>query len=93
MYQGDYLGRFTRLIRANVGTMMPQHRRQSPRQKQTLRKFRDRTTSLGRRPGGFSVSLSTVSVEPDIRPTGWSARELALFSRAAKLLSSGGPRI
>jgi hypothetical protein len=36
MYQGDYLGRFTRLIRANVGTMMPQHRRQSPRQKQTL---------------------------------------------------------
>lgn len=39
------------------------------------------------------MSLSTVSVEPDIRPTGWSARELALFSRAAKLLSSGGPRI
>jgi hypothetical protein len=39
------------------------------------------------------VSLTIGSVEPNIRPTGWSARELALFSRAAKSLSSGGLRV
>jgi hypothetical protein len=39
------------------------------------------------------VSLTIGSVEPNVRPTGWSARELALFSRAAKSLSSGGLRV
>ena len=39
------------------------------------------------------MRLSTGSVEPNVRPTGWSEHELALFSRAAKLLSSGGLRI
>lgn len=39
------------------------------------------------------MSLSTSSAELNVRPTGWSAHELALFSRAAKLLASGGLRI
>src|SRR5215472_1871926 len=43
--------------------------------------------------GGNSVSVSTGYAELNVRPTGWSAQELALFSRAAKLLSSGGLRI
>ena len=52
-----------------------------------------RRTFLSDCPGGISVSLSTSSVELNVRPTGWSTHELALFSRAAKLLSSGGLRI
>src|SRR5262245_17605218 len=43
--------------------------------------------------GGRSVSVSTGCAELNVRPTGWSAHELALFSRAAKLLSTGGLRI
>jgi hypothetical protein len=39
------------------------------------------------------LNLSTGSVEPNVPLTGWSARELALFSRAARLLSSGGLHI
>src|SRR5262249_15322485 len=40
-----------------------------------------------------SVSVSTGGAELNVHPTGWSAHELALFSRAAKLRSSGGLRI
>ena len=39
------------------------------------------------------MSVSTGCAELNVRPTGWSAHELALFSRAAKLLSTGGLRI
>lgn len=39
------------------------------------------------------MSAGTSCAELNVRPTGWSAHELALFSRAAKLLSSGSLRI
>jgi hypothetical protein len=39
------------------------------------------------------VSGSTSCAELSVRPTGWSAHEMALLSRAARLLSSGGLRI
>ena len=39
------------------------------------------------------MRVSTSCAELDVRPPGWSGQELALFSRAAKLLSSGGLRI
>jgi hypothetical protein len=37
--------------------------------------------------------MSTRFADLKVRPTGWSAHELALFSRTVKLLSSGGLRI
>jgi hypothetical protein len=39
------------------------------------------------------VRVNTSWGEPDVRPLGWSGQELALFSRAAKLLSLEGCRI
>src|SRR5262249_54571184 len=43
--------------------------------------------------GGASVRASISYAYPNGRHIGWSARELALFSRAARLLSSGGLRV
>ena len=39
------------------------------------------------------MRVITSCAEPNVRPLGWSGQELALFSRAAKSLSSGGLRI
>jgi hypothetical protein len=39
------------------------------------------------------VRVNTSDAEPNVRPLGWSGHELALFSRAEKLLSSGGIQI
>jgi hypothetical protein len=46
--------------------------------------------------GSVSVNADlkmNVNADPKIHSTGWSAPELALFSRAARLLSSGGLRV
>ena len=39
------------------------------------------------------MRVNTSCAELNVRPIGWSGHELALFSHAAKLLSSGGLRI
>lgn len=39
------------------------------------------------------MSTGTSYADVNVPPTGWSAHELALFSRASKLLSLGGLRV